>query len=132
MGGIFLGLTAAGLIGQVFGALHRYQTPSIKTSNPNNQPRQVFGCIIPSYYLYGKNFKRANTLFSYMISKGVVQIVVASTLLDKVCLVTACMSRKNITLNLFSTIFYTAPHNRLQGPHRRRHIQRNDPHGKCT
>ena len=60
VGGIFLGLTAAGLIGQ------------------------VFGCIIPAYYLYGKNMKRASVLFSYMISKGVVQIVVASTLLDKV------------------------------------------------
>ena len=47
VGGIFLGLTAAGLIGQ------------------------VFGCIIPAYYLYGRNLKRANTLFSYMISKGV-------------------------------------------------------------
>jgi len=46
VGGIFVGLTAAGLIGQ------------------------VFGCIIPAYYLYGRNLKRANTLFSYMISKG--------------------------------------------------------------
>ena len=71
VGGIFLGLTAAGLIGQ------------------------VFGCIIPAYYLYGKNLKRASVLFSYMISKGVVQIVVASTLLDKV------ISSTNKTLNPF-------------------------------
>jgi hypothetical protein len=37
-----------------------------------------------SYYLYGHSLKRANIMFPYMISKGVVEIVVASTLLDKV------------------------------------------------
>jgi hypothetical protein len=36
------------------------------------------------YYLYGRSLKRANIMFSYMISKGVVEIVVAATLLDKV------------------------------------------------
>ena len=57
-------------------------------------------------------------MFSYMISKGVVQIVVAATLLDKVPIIYTALyiptvARKNKALNPFFTPCLT---HSLQGP----------------
>ena len=79
--------------------LHR---PNLRLHHPrvrqHTLPPVQYCNILRSYYLYGHSLKRAFIMFPYMISKGVVEIVVASTLLDKVHI-----SPTNKTLNPFAT-----------------------------
>jgi hypothetical protein len=99
---------AAGLIGQIFGCIiPAYVLPFFAFLHLRiyHQGRYLSPC---SYYLYGRNLKRANIMFSYMISKGVVQIVVAATLLDKVSLAIKNTHNSNPP----NILRQTAPHTR--------------------
>jgi hypothetical protein len=79
--------------------LHR---PNLRLHHPrvrqHTLPPVQYCNILRSYYLYGRSLKRAYIMFPYMISKGVVEIVVAATLLDKVHI-----SPANKTPNPFAT-----------------------------
>ena len=80
----------------------RPHRPNLRLHHPRVRPHTLppvqYCNILGSYYLYGRSLKRAFIMFPYMISKGVVEIVVAATLLDKVHI-----SPTNKTLTPFAT-----------------------------